>query len=59
MKAEITQEGVFDQTGNRVPVGTVIEVSGDDLPAWLANKARPVAAEAVTTPKKPAKSAEA
>ena len=48
MKLEITQKGVFapadkDSTSEReVPVGTVIEINGDVIPAALINKCREI-----------------
>lgn len=54
MKYEVTEKGVYDAKGERVPVGTEIEVKGDDVPAYLKNKARPLgkAKAAVTNPAK-------
>ena len=43
MKLEITKKGYHDQSGKPVPVGTVISVKGDDVPAGLVNKCRVVA----------------
>ena len=43
MKLEITKKGFRDQSGKAVPVGTVINVKGDDIPAGLVNKCRVVA----------------
>ncbi|MCC0013878.1 MAG: hypothetical protein H6881_08370 [Rhodobiaceae bacterium] len=40
MKLEITEKGIFDQNGKRVPVGTEIEVKGDTIPAAFVNKCR-------------------
>ena len=56
MKIKITEAGVYDQKGQRVPVGTEITVKGDAIPGWLVNKGRVVAekpakAVAVTNPK--------
>lgn len=56
MKVEITETGVYDQDGNRVPVGTQIDVKGDAVPAWVANKCRVVAkAQGKTAVTNPAK----
>lgn len=41
MRYKITQRGVYDQNGNPVPVGSLVEV-GASCPAWLLNKAEPV-----------------
>jgi hypothetical protein len=59
MRIEITAEGVYDQDGAELEVGTEIDVKGDEFPTWLVNKARVVAAKpakatAVTNPKKEA-----
>lgn len=40
MKIEITEKGVYDKDGKRVPVGTEIAVKGDEVPASLLNKGR-------------------
>lgn len=56
MKAKVTEQGVYDANGKRVPVGTVVNVKGDALPGYLIGKAQPVDAEprvAVTNPKAP------
>lgn len=52
MKFEITEKGVYDDQGKRVPVGTVVELDGEELPAALKNKGRvfATAAVAVTNP---------
>jgi hypothetical protein len=56
MKIEITEPGVYDQDGKRVPVGTEINVKGDGVPAWLNGKGRVVAqAKAKTAVTNPAK----
>jgi hypothetical protein len=57
MKIEITEKGVYDAKGERIPVGTEITVKGDEMPGWLKKKARvvgakPAKAVAVTNPKK-------
>lgn len=57
MKIKITEAGVYDQNGQRVPVGTEISVKGDVVPAWLVNKGqiigeKPTKAVAVTNPAK-------
>ena len=44
MKIEITEAGVFDSDTKEITVGTVINIKGDNLPAWLVGKARVVAA---------------
>ena len=41
MKIQITEKGVNDTKGNLVPIGTILEVAGDTIPAWLINKAVP------------------
>lgn len=60
MKAKITQQGVYDAKGQRIAVGTVVNVKGDDLPAYLVGKAvaldEPKAAEPKTAVTNPAKS---
>lgn len=55
MQVEITAKGVFWQSKTMLPVGTVIEVEGDTMPAALVNKARPV----VKSPEASAEKAEA
>jgi hypothetical protein len=55
MKVDITEKGVYSQDGTRVPVGTEINVKGDEVPAWLVNKGRVIVektakAVAVTNP---------
>ncbi|MGX1096522.1 hypothetical protein [Amorphus sp. MBR-141] len=39
MKMEVTRKGVFDAKGEKVPVGTMIDVPGDKVPGYLVNKA--------------------
>lgn len=39
MKAKITEKGVYDAKGNRVPVGAEVGFKGDKLPAYLVGKA--------------------
>jgi hypothetical protein len=39
MKIEITEKGVHDAKGKPIAVGTIIEVKGEAMPAWLLNKA--------------------
>jgi hypothetical protein len=43
MKFQIEKPGVSDGKGGRVSVGTIIDVKGDAVPAWLTNKGRVVA----------------
>jgi len=52
MKVTITESGVYDADGQRVPVGTEISVKGDAIPAWLVGKCQVVAVKktAVTNP---------
>jgi hypothetical protein len=55
MKLEITEKGIFDQNGKEAEVGSVIDVKGDEVPAWLVNKCRVVGGKgkaAVTNPAK-------
>lgn len=57
MKIKITENGVYDQKGQRVPVGTEFSIKGDAVPAWLVNKGqvigeKPAKADAVTNPAK-------
>lgn len=58
MKVKITMKGVFGVDGKEVPVGTVIDVKGDAMPASLVNKAeivggsKPTGKTAVTNPAK-------
>lgn len=54
MKVKVTEQGVYDAKGERVPVGTVINVKGDALPGYLIGKAQPLDIAprvAVTNPK--------
>ncbi len=59
MKAKITQQGVYDAKGQRIVVGTVVNVKGDDLPAYLVGKAvaldepKPEPKTAITNPAQP------
>ncbi|MDZ7906192.1 MAG: hypothetical protein U5N55_10765 [Cypionkella sp.] len=39
MKIKITEKGVYDNKGKAIEPGTVVEHKGDEIPAWLANKA--------------------
>lgn len=39
MKLKITEAGVYDAEGKRIPVGEEITVKGDSVPAWLVGKA--------------------
>lgn len=55
MKIEITEKGVFDQKGERIEVGTELDIKGDKLPAAFVGKAKilrqkPAKAVAVTNP---------
>lgn len=56
MKLEVTQKGIRDQRGDRIPVGTILTIKGDSIPAGMVSKVRvladdPVAvAEPVTNP---------
>lgn len=55
MKIEITEKGVYDRKGERIPVGTEITVKGDTVPAAFVNKCRvigekPAKGVAVTNP---------
>ncbi|MBA86128.1 MAG: hypothetical protein CML69_15555 [Rhodobacteraceae bacterium] len=40
MKFEITQKGVYDKSGKRVPVGKVLTLKGDEIPSNLVGKGR-------------------
>lgn len=40
MKFEITQKGVYDKNGKRVPVGKVMTLKGDEIPSNLVGKGR-------------------
>jgi hypothetical protein len=42
MKAKITQKGVYDAKGKPMKVGDTIEVKGNEMPAHLTGKARPL-----------------
>jgi hypothetical protein len=46
MKVRITEKGVNDSNNNTIPVGTIIDVPGDTIPASLVNKC--VVAEIIT-----------
>lgn len=65
MRVKITTTGVHDRDGALIPIGTVLTVQGDRVPAWLLNKAEIVAEEpapaavAVTNPAKATKAAKA
>ena len=64
MQYEITQPGVYDGEGKPVKVGTVFDIKGDAVPAWLVNKGRRLGGDTegktpITNPKKDARSAEA
>lgn len=52
MKVKVTEKGVYDAKGERVPVGTMLNVKGDEMPAYLVGKAAAVDAEPVTNPAK-------
>ena len=58
MKLQITEKGVHDAKGNRVPVGEIIDVQGDVVPPSLINKVRPVAEVERTRGKAKAKAPE-
>lgn len=49
MKFQITEPGVYEKNADgdevRVPVGTVIAIKGNDVPARLVGKGREVDAE--------------
>lgn len=54
MRFKVTRKGVFDTKGKPVEVGTVMNVKGSDVPAYLVGKGEPMGAErkaAVTNPK--------
>ncbi|TXH18081.1 MAG: hypothetical protein E6R03_02785 [Hyphomicrobiaceae bacterium] len=54
MKAKITQKGVYDEKGQVIPVGTIVNVKGDTLPGYLVSKAEVLESGqrvAVTNPK--------
>ena len=40
MKVEVTHKGIRDQRGVRIPVGTVLDVPGNVVPAGMINKVR-------------------
>lgn len=40
MKFEITEKGVYDEGGKRVPVGTVIDLEDNEVPTFLKGKGR-------------------
>ena len=40
MKIEVTQKGIRDQNGKRIPVGMVLDIKGDTIPAGMVNKVR-------------------
>jgi hypothetical protein len=44
MKIEITEKGVYDGKGQRIPVGTVINVKDGEIPSNLVGKGRAVRA---------------
>lgn len=48
MKMKVTQKGVYDAKGQRIDVGTIIDVKGDKVPGYLVGKSAPVDAVAVT-----------
>lgn len=62
MRVRVIEKGVNDKDGNSVAKGTVIEVEGDTIPAWLVNKAVPAddgdGKTFVTNPAKPLTKAE-
>jgi len=45
MKLKVTQKGVFDAKGEEIEVGKTLTVDGDQVPAWLVNKAVPLDGE--------------
>ena len=53
MKIEITQKGVFDDKGAELKLGSIVEISADKMPAYLAGKARVL--EVATPTKMPAR----
>lgn len=61
MKITITELGVYDQNGDQIEVGTVVDVKGDTVPGWLVNKGEVLAdakgKTAVTNPAKTKKRA--
>lgn len=44
MKFEITQKGVYDESGKRVPVGTVVDLTDETIPTFLTGKGRDLSA---------------
>ena len=38
MKVRITQKGVFNPKGERVPVGAELNIKGDEVPTFLVGK---------------------
>ncbi|WP_169194939.1 hypothetical protein [Devosia sp. MC1541] len=40
MKLKITQSSVFNAKSEELEVGSIIEIEGDTIPAWLVNKAQ-------------------
>lgn len=46
MKVKITKKKVYDSKGKEVPVGTVLNLEEDTIPAFLVNKCELVEAEA-------------
>lgn len=58
MKLQVTEKGVHDAEGKRVPVGAIIDVDGDVVPPSLVNKVRPVAEVERTRGKAKAKAPE-
>lgn len=49
MKLEISEKGVFEGH-EEIPVGEIVEVEGDKIPAYLVGKCRPLDQVAVTNP---------
>jgi hypothetical protein len=45
MKFEITQKGVHDKDGKRIPVGKVLTLKEDKVPPYLAGKGRSLTPE--------------
>lgn len=52
MKCKVTEKGVYDAKGERIPVGTVLNVKGSKIPPYLVGKAVADGADAVTNPAK-------
>lgn len=52
MKVQVTEKGVFDPKGERIPVGTELDFEGDELPSPLVGKVRIISGgkTAVTNP---------